>query len=227
MKIPALSPVVSAAVPHVDGDGEPAVAVARRQLLATGGMLLLAAGLPGCTQEKSSFNFRLTDLSGADYGNKLSSLTDAVSGKPVTLQDLRGKVVFLFFGFAQCPDICPTTMLKAREVKEALGEAARDLQVVFVTLDPERDTPEVLSAYVPSFDPSFMGLRGDEAATKQAAREFRVFYQKVPNQDGSSYTLDHTAASYIIDKNGTLRLLVRYTDSVEDIVGDLKQLLDA
>ncbi|MDO5102959.1 MAG: SCO family protein [Lautropia sp.] len=198
---------------------------ARRHWLAAGTALLMALGLPACTKQEK-LAFKLTDLSGADYGNELS-LTDGVTGKPVTLQDLKGKVVFLFFGFAQCPDICPTTLLKAKEVKEALGQEAKRLQVVFVTLDPERDTPEVLKAYVPSFDESFMGLRGDDTATKKAAREFRVFYQKVPNQDGSSYTIDHTAASYVIDKNGTLRLLVRYTDSVDDIVHDLKLLLKA
>ena len=104
---------------------------------------------------------------------------------------------------------------------------ALPIYVVFVTLDPERDTAEVLPAYVHSFDPSFIALRGDMAATKKVAREFRVFFQKVPNQDGSSYTLDHTAASYVIDKTGKLRLLVRYTDPVDNVVSDLKQLLAA
>lgn len=226
MKMPAMSPAASASdrrstehrteAERFDGG--------RRRWLSAGAGLMLMAGLPACTKEKPSF--KLTDLSGADYGNALD-LTNAVTGKPMTLQDFKGKVVFLFFGFAQCPDICPTTLLKAKEIREALGADADKLQVVFVTLDPERDTPEVMSAYVPSFDPSFIGLRGDTAATKKAAREFRVFYQMVPNQDGSSYTLDHTAASYVIDKDGNLRLLVRYNDAVEDIVNDLKLLIQA
>ncbi|MDO4905448.1 MAG: SCO family protein [Lautropia sp.] len=221
-----MPPVVfdSFRVPHdvpVDGTTPD---VRRRRLLTAGAALAMTVGLPACTKEKPSF--KLTDLSGADYGNALN-LTDAVTSKPMTLEDFKGKVVFLFFGFAQCPDICPTTLLKAKEIREALGKDADKLQVVFVTLDPERDTPEVMSAYVPSFDPSFIGLRGDIPATKKAAREFRVFYQKVPNQDGSSYTLDHTAASYLIDKNGNLRLLVRYTDPVDDIVSDLKLLIES
>ena len=165
-------------------------------------------------------------LGGADYGNELS-LTDVSTGKPVTLASFKDHVVLLFFGFTQCPDICPTTLLKAKEIRDALGPDGKRLDVVFVTLDPERDTAEVLPAYVHSFDPSFIALRGDMAATKKVAREFRVFFQKVPNQDGSSYTLDHTAASYVIDKTGKLRLLVRYTDPVDNVVSDLKQLLAA
>lgn len=190
--------------------------------LGAGGAL---AALSACTEEKQ-MHFKSTDLQGADYGQELA-LTDASTGKAVTLKDFHGRVVLLFFGFTQCPDICPTTLLKAKEIRDALGPQGERLAVVFVTLDPERDTPEVLQAYVHSFDPSFIALRGDLPATKKAAREFRVFFQKVPNQDGSSYTLDHTAASYVIDKNGKLRLLVRYTDPVGDIVSDLKQLLAA
>ena len=175
----------------------------------------LMGSLAACSKEKG-MTFKSTDLGGADYGNELS-LTDVSTGKPVTLTSFKDHVVLLFFGFTQCPDICPTTLLKAKEIRD----------VVFVTLDPERDTAEVLPAYVHSFDPSFIALRGDMAATKKVAREFRVFFQKVPNQDGSSYTLDHTAASYVIDKTGKLRLLVRYTDPVDNVVSDLKQLLAA
>jgi hypothetical protein len=203
----------------------------RRHLLRTGAAAVaLAVGSPlllaGCNRQAPQMNFKSTDLDGADYGKSLD-LTNTATGKPVSLDTFKGKVVLLFFGFTQCPDICPTTLLKAKEIKEALGKDGDKLDVVFVTLDPERDTAEVMQAYVPSFDPSFIGLRGDPAATKKAAREFRVFYQKVPNQDGSSYTLDHTAASYVIDKDGKLRLLVRYTDAVPDIVSDLKQLIAA
>ena len=185
----------------------------------------LMGSLAACSKEKG-MTFKSTDLGGADYGNELS-LTDVSTGKPVTLASFKDHVVLLFFGFTQCPDICPTTLLKAKESRDALGPDGKRLDVVFVTLDPERDTAEVLPAYVHSFDPSFIALRGDLAATKKVAREFRVFFQKVPNQDGSSYTLDHTAASYVIDKTGKLRLLVRYTDPVDNVVSDLKQLLAA
>ncbi|MEO6270175.1 MAG: SCO family protein, partial [Lautropia sp.] len=142
-----------------------------------------------------------------------------------SLEDFRGKLVLLFFGFTHCPDVCPTTLLKAAKVKEQLGADAGKLQVLFVTVDPERDTAEVLSKYVPAFDPSFIGLRGDPAEIAKAAREFKVFYQKVPNRDGSSYNVDHTAASYILDTEGRLRLFVRHTQPVEEIAADLRQLL--
>jgi protein SCO1/2 len=131
----------------------------------------------------------------------------------------------VFFGFTHCPDVCPTTLLKAAQVKKQLGADGGRMQVLFVTVDPERDTPEVLSKYVPAFDPSFIALRGDRDETGKAAREFKVFYQKVPNKDGTSYNVDHTAASYILDTEGRLRLFVRHTQPVEEIVADLRQLL--
>ncbi len=188
------------------------------------GVSLLGAGwLAGCSKDKS-VSFKSTDITGVDYGKSLS-LTDTGTGKRVSLEDFRGKLVMLFFGFTHCPDVCPTTLLKAAEVRKALGADGARMQVLFVTVDPERDTPEVLSRYVPAFDPSFIGLRGDADETAKAAREFKVFYQKVPNKDGTSYTVDHTAASYILDTEGRLRLFVRHTQPVEEIVADLKQLL--
>ncbi len=198
----------------------------RRRRLATAGVLLggaIAAGcLLGCSEKAPSF--KSTDITGADYGKSLT-LTNASTGKPVSLEDFRGKVVLLFFGFTHCPDVCPTTLLKAAEVRKQLGGDAERMQVLFVTVDPERDSAEVLSKYVPAFDPSFIGLRGDQAETNKAAREFKVFFQKVPNRDGSSYNVDHTAASYILDPEGRLRLFVRHTQPVEEIVSDLRQLL--
>jgi protein SCO1/2 len=198
-----------------------------RRRFAAGGIVLgaaLAAGgiLTGCSEKAPSF--KSTDITGADYGKSLT-LTDATSGKPVSLEDFRGKVVMLFFGFTHCPDVCPTTLLKAAEVRKQLGEDAERMQVLFVTVDPERDSAEVLSKYVPAFDPSFIALLGDQAATNKAAREFKVFFQKVPNRDGSSYNVDHTAASYVLDPQGQLRLFVRHTQPVEEIVSDLRQLL--
>ncbi len=187
-----------------------------------GACLFCGGLLAGCKNEAPSF--KSTDITGADYGKSLT-LTNASTGKPVSLEDFRGKVVLLFFGFTHCPDVCPTTLLKAAEVRKQLGGDAERMQVLFVTVDPERDSAEVLSKYVPAFDPSFIGLRGDQAETNKAAREFKVFFQKVPNRDGSSYNVDHTAASYILDPEGRLRLFVRHTQPVEEIVSDLRQLL--
>jgi protein SCO1/2 len=197
-----------------------------RRRLATAGLLLggaIAAGsLLGCSEKPPSF--KSTDITGADYGKSLT-LTNASTGKPVSIEDFRGKVVMLFFGFTHCPDVCPTTLLKAAEVRKQLAGDAERMQVLFVTVDPERDSAEVLSKYVPAFDPSFIGLRGDGSETSKAAREFKVFYQKVPNRDGTSYNVDHTAASYVIDTDGRLRLFVRHAQPVEEIVSDLRQLL--
>lgn len=190
--------------------------------LAAGAIVAAGALLAGCKDPAPSF--KSTDITGADYGRKLT-LTNVGNGKPVSLEDFRGKLVLVFFGFTHCPDVCPTTLLKAAQVRKALGSDGDKLQVLFVTVDPDRDTPEVLAKYVPAFDPSFIGLRGDSGETSKAAREFKVFYQKVPNRDGSSYNVDHTAASYVLDTEGHLRLFVRHTQPVEEIVADLRQLL--
>jgi protein SCO1/2 len=192
------------------------------RVLSVGAALLCAGLIAGCRNEAPSF--KSTDITGADYGKQLT-LTDSATGKPASLEDFRGKLLLVFFGFTHCPDICPTTLLKAAEVRKALGSKAEKLQVLFVTVDPERDTPEVLSKYVPSFDPSFIGLRGNGDETTKAAREFKVFFQKVPNRDGTGYNVDHTAASYVLDTQGRLRLFVRHTQPVEEIVADLQQLL--
>jgi protein SCO1 len=189
-------------------------------------LLLLAAGavgalVAGCGRKAESF--KSTDITGADYGRTLN-LPDT-SGKLRSLDDFKGRLVLVFFGFTQCPDICPTTLAKAVEIRRLLGAAANDLQVLFVTVDPERDSAEVLAPYVSAFDPSFIGLRGDMKQTAAAAREFKVFYQKVPNRDGSNYTVDHTAASYVLDKQGRLRLFVKHAQSADEIAADLKKLL--
>ena len=172
---------------------------------------------------KSRPSFKSTDITGADYGRKVALADQA--GRERTLEEFRGKVVLVFFGFTQCPDVCPTTLAKAAEVKRKLGGEGSNLQVLFVTLDPERDSAEVIAAYVGAFDPSFIGLRGDLAQTQATAREFRVFYQKVPNRDGTSYTIDHTAASYVIDPKGQLRLFVKHSQDAEEIVNDIRLLL--
>ena len=181
--------------------------------------VLLAAG---CAKPNTE-SFKATDVSGAPFGRALQ-LTDH-TGKPRGLDDFKGKVVAVFFGYVQCPDVCPTTMTMLREVKEKLGADGAKLQVVFVTVDPERDTQEVLSAYVPAFDPTFVGLRGDLDATAQAAKEFKIFYAKSPGTTPTSYTVDHSSGIFVFDPQGRLRLFANPSIKVDDYVHDIRLLL--
>jgi protein SCO1/2 len=167
--------------------------------------------------------FKAVDITGADYARDFS--LEAASGGKRSLADFRGKVVVVFFGFTQCPDVCPTTLSDMAEVKKRLGADGDKLQVVFITVDPERDTAALLSQYVPQFDPSFIGLAGSAEQTAVTAREFKVFYQKVPGKTPSTYTIDHTAASYVFDREGRVRLFVRHATPVDDIVADIRRLL--
>jgi protein SCO1/2 len=167
--------------------------------------------------------FKNTDVTGLDYAKDFA-LPDH-NGKLRTLADFKGKAVVVFFGYTHCPDVCPTTMSEMANVMQQLGPQADKVQVLFVTVDPERDTQEMLSKYVPAFDPRFLGLTGDKAATEKVAKEFRVFYQKVPGKEPGSYTMDHTAGSYVFDPQGRIRLFVRHGQGTEPIVHDLKQLL--
>ena len=167
--------------------------------------------------------FRNTDVTGLNYAKDFN-LTDH-NGKPRQLADFRGKVVVVFFGFTQCPDVCPTTMVEMADVMKQLGPDADRVQVLFVTVDPERDTQALLSQYVPAFDSRFLGLRGDLAATEKVAKEFKVFFQKVPGKQPGSYTIDHTAGSYIFDDKGRIRLFVRHGKGPEPIAHDIRQLL--
>jgi protein SCO1/2 len=164
-----------------------------------------------------------TDVTGLGYARDFA-LTDH-TGKPRTLADYKGKAVLVFFGYTQCPDVCPTTMVEMANVMKEMGPLASKVQVLFVTVDPERDTQELLSKYVPAFDPSFVGLYGDQAATDKVAKEFRVFYQKVPGKTPGSYTMDHTAGSYVFDPEGHIRLFVRHGQGPDPIAHDLKLLL--
>ena len=156
--------------------------------------------------DKPAPQFHATDITGASFGQRLA-LTDH-NGQPRKLEDFRGRAVVLFFGYTACPDVCPTTLSKYAEVLKALGPEAAKVQVLFVTLDPERDTPQRLKEFVPWFDPSFIGLYGDRAATEAAAKEFRIFAARKEVGGGMGYVLDHTAASYIFDPAGRLRLYV-------------------
>lgn len=174
----------------------------------------------GCSASGPSF--KNTDITGADYGKDFR-LTDH-TGKTRTLADFRGKVVVMFFGYTRCPDVCPTTLAELKAVKEQLGADGMRMQVLFVTVDPERDTPELLASYVPAFDPSFLGLYGDNAAISKVARDFKVFYQKVPGKAPDSYTVDHTAGSYIFDPLGRLRLFARFGNAA-NLAADIRTLL--
>ncbi len=166
--------------------------------------------------------FKNVDITGADYAKDFA-LTDH-TGKPRTLADFRGKVVVIFFGYTRCPDVCPTTLVELKDVMQKLGPEAGKVQVLFITLDPERDTQKVLSQYVPAFDARFLGLFGDAAATQKTAKDFKVFSEKRAGSSPESYTIDHTAASYAFDPQGRLRLFVKH-DQVGTLVDDIRTLL--
>ena len=187
-------------------------------------LALWVAGLVsigGCSPSKPQFEG--VDITGAEYARDFH-LTDP-SGKPRSLADYRGKAVVLFFGYTQCPDVCPTTMAELQSVMRTLGADADRVQVLFVTLDPARDTPALLSQYVPAFDPRFVGLFGDAAATVQVAKDFKVFYQRVPGPTPTSYTLDHTAGTYVFDPQGRIRLFLRQGQPAASVAHDLRILL--
>jgi len=183
--------------------------------------LLVATLLGAC--DSGGPKFKSTDITGADYGRTLS-LTDP-SGKRRTLADFRGRVVVLFFGYVHCPDVCPTTLGELASVMKQLGSEADRVQVLFVTLDPERDTPEILAGYATAFDPRFLGLRGSADETRSVAREFKVFYEKRPGSRPGDYTVDHSAQSYVIDTQGRLRLFVRQGRILTDLADDIRTLL--
>lgn len=186
----------------------------RRLLLSTLALLPLA----GCGQDAPPLNGM--DLSSMPTGDFNLQDTD---GKERRLADYRGHPIMLFFGFTQCPDICPTALTRAVEIKSLLGADAEKLRVLFITVDPERDTPEILRAYTQAFDPGFVGLRGTAEQTRAAAQAFKVFYQKVST--GSSYTMDHTALTYVIDAQGKLRLALRHQQTAQESAQDLRTVL--
>jgi len=182
-------------------------------------LLLVCLVVAYCTKPQ----FNNIDISGADYARDFA-LTDA-GGARRSLADYRGKVVVLFFGYTHCPDVCPTTLAQLAQARHLLGADAGRVQVLFVTLDPELDTPQLLSRYVPAFDPSFVGLSGSNTQIEGAAREFKVFFQKVPGPTPDSYTLDHTSGSFVFDPQGRVRLFVRDGAPADQIASDLKRLL--
>ena len=181
-------------------------------------LALLAAG---CGEQQGG-KFELTDVTGAPFGKALE-LTDH-NGQRRTLADFKGKVVVIFFGFTHCPDACPTTMAELATVAKALGPDANRLQVLFVTVDPERDTPEVLKQYVPGFNPTFLGLSGTPEDISRTAKEFKVYFQK-QQQPGGGYSMDHSAGTFVFDPQGRLRLFGNYGIGSNAILHDVKVLL--
>jgi protein SCO1/2 len=177
----------------------------------------------GNAPPKPAAPFKAIDITGADYAIALE-MPDA-DGKPRTLAEFKGKVVVLFFGFTQCPDVCPTTMAELATVKKQLGADGGRIVPIFVTVDPERDTAPVLKAYVANFGADFVALRGTPEETKAVAKAFKIFYAKVPGKTETSYTVDHTARSYVYDTKGRLRLATRPNAGADALASDLKQLL--
>jgi protein SCO1 len=183
--------------------------------------LLLIALLSGCDKPAQPSHFHASDVTGK-YAQADFHLTDH-NGKPSSLSDFRGKVVVLFFGYTHCPDVCPTKLADLAQTLRLLGKDADKVQVLFVTLDPERDTREILAQFVPAFHPAFLGLYGDAQATASVAKSFQVDYQKVPAKSG--YMLDHTTFSYLIDTQGKVRLLAGDREPSEWLAQDIKLLL--
>jgi protein SCO1/2 len=184
-------------------------------------VLLAAFLLAACGPEAPKF--KASDVTGTTYGGDFR-LTDH-TGKERTLADYRGKVVVLFFGYTQCPDVCPTTMSELAEAMKRLGPDADRVQVLFVTVDPDRDTKELLANYVPAFDRRFVGLYGDADATARTAKEFKVLYQKQPGRTPETYTVDHSAGTFVYDPKGKLRVYVGYGQGADVFVHDIRELL--
>jgi protein SCO1 len=189
----------------------------RRHVLLLASSTLLAA----CGERKPQF--ASIDLTGADYARDFQ-LPDA-DGRVRSLQDFRGKAVVVFFGYTQCPDVCPATMAEIAQAKQILGADGARVQGVFITVDPERDTAQVLKAYVANFGPGFVALRGTPEQTAATARDFKVYYKKVEGRTPGTYTMDHSAASFVYDPQGRLRLYTRYGTGPKALAGDLRQLL--
>jgi protein SCO1/2 len=195
--------------------------ISRRSLLVMAGATL-AFGLAGCKkQQQHAQVFNGTDVTGSAFATDIH-LPD-IEGRERSLADFKGKAVMVFFGFTQCPDVCPTALARAVEVKRLLGADGDRLQVVFVTVDPERDTPAVLKEYLAAFDPTFIALRGSPERLAATAKDFKIFYQKVPT--GSSYTMDHSSISYLFDPQGNLRLALSHSLSAPAYADDVRKLL--
>ena len=192
--------------------------------LLAAALAVLALAVAGCDRTPSATPFLLTDVTGAEFARDFQ-LTDH-NGQPRTLADFKGKVVAVFFGFTHCPDACPTTLGELALVAKELGPQAERLQVLFVTVDPARDTPALLAQYVPAFHPSFLGLYGDAEATARTAKEFKVMFQKQQLPAGG-YSMDHSAGTYLFDPEGRLRLFAQYGQGSQPLLHDIRLLLQA
>ena len=206
---------------NTDLPTRPARRAALKTLTAAGALSTLVSILPGCAPDKPQF--KSIDLTGADYAQGFS-LTDQ-NGQLRTLKDFAGKIVVVFFGFTQCPDVCPTSMAELAQVKQLLGADGDKLQAVFITVDPERDTPALLKAYMANFDATFLALRPTPEQLPQLAKDFKVYYKKVEGRTAGSYSMDHSAGSYIFDGNGRIRLYNRYGAGADVLASDIRLLL--
>ena len=189
----------------------------RRYFLSALAVLALAA----CSPDKPKFN--AIDITGADYA-KGFTLTDH-NGQSRSLSDFKGKVVVLFFGYTQCPDVCPTSMVELAEVKRLMGADGDKLQGVFVTVDPVRDTAELLKAYMANFDPTFVAFIPTPEQLAVVAKDYKIYYKKVDGKTPTSYTMDHSAGSYVYDTQGNLRLYSRYGSGAKVLAQDIQTLL--
>lgn len=192
------------------------------KFIAAGAMAAGAGVLFSACSPKSAA-FSSIDLTGADYAKNFE-LTDH-NGQVRHLQDFSGKIVVMFFGYTQCPDVCPTSMVELAEVKKALGKDGDRLQGLFVTVDPQRDTPELLKAYMANFDPSFLALYATPEKLVELAKDYKVYYKRVEGKTPTSYTMDHSAGSYIYDTKGQLRLFTRYGSGAQALISDIQILL--
>lgn len=195
-----------------------------RRLILTASALASLGLLSACERSATPTAFKSLDITGADYARQLA-LTDARTEQPFLLSNLKGKIAVVFFGYTQCPDVCPTTLGALAETQRLLGPDGDKLVGVFVSVDPKRDTATLLKAYVGAFNPNWVALRGSAEEIAAAAKEFKVFYQVVPGKTEASYTIDHTAASFVFDTQGKVRLYVRHNTPPADLAADIKALL--
>jgi len=193
----------------------------RRTLLSAAAMAALAPMLGACGKEEPAFIG--SDITGTELGKDMAMIDG--SGQLRTLADYKGKVVVVFFGFTQCPDVCPTAMAELAQTMELLGDDAAKVQVLMVSVDPERDTPEILSAYVSAFNPNFVGLTGSPEQLSTTAKSFKAYYAKSPGATPDQYSMDHASSFYLIDTEGEARVLVSGNASAQDMANDISQLL--
>lgn len=181
--------------------------------------------LSACSDDATSRqpNFASVNITGANYAKDFELIDH--NGKTRHLSDFPGKVIVLFFGYTQCPDVCPTSMSELAQIKKNLGAEGERVQVLFVTVDPERDTPEMLKEYMGSFDPSFLALYTSKEKLADIARNFKIYYKKIEGKTPTSYTIDHSAGNYVYDTKGQLRLFTRYGSDPKGLTEDIRVLL--